>query len=209
MSADSMPVRLSGSQRPHGASARRVFTVHKRISTLLAVVLVLIGCAFSPVSSAAEMRDFDENRATPGLSLNDMHGDPHTLADYRGKVVLVNFWAGWCHPCLQEIPELISLAQKLDQKPFVILAINVGEEREKFGGFVRRMDEHMVILMDTESEAFERWKGIGLPSTFVLDPAGSIRYEAYGPVDWDRQDVIAALTALMEEKTGNVPVKAD
>ena len=209
MSADSMSIPLSGSQRPHGAGTRPVFPAHKRIRALLGTVLVITGCAFAQASAAAEMRDFNENRATPGLSLNDMHGDPHTLADYRGKVVLVNFWAGWCHPCLQEIPELISLAQKLDQKPFAILAVNVGEEREKFGGFVRRMDEHMVILMDTESTAFERWKGIGLPSTFVLDPAGSIRYEAYGPVDWDRQDVVAALTALMEEKTGIGPVKAD
>lgn len=209
MSADSMPIPFSGSQRPHDASTRSVFPVHKRVSALLGTALVIIGCTFGQISAAAEMDEFTEDRVTPELSLNDMHGNPHTLADYRGKVVLVNFWAGWCHPCLQEIPELISLAQKLDQKPFVILAVNVGEEREKFGGFVRRMDEHMVILMDTESEAFERWKGIGLPSTFVVDPAGSIRYEAYGPVDWDRQDVVAALTTLMEEKAGKGPVKAD
>jgi len=128
-----------------------------------------------------------------------MHGKPHSLSDYSGKVVLVNFWAGWCHPCIQEIPELIHLAEILEDKPFVILAVNVGEERHKLAGFVKKMDEHMVILMDTESTEFERWKGIGLPSTFVLDPAGKIRYEAYGPVNWDRPDVIESFTALMSE----------
>jgi len=133
-----------------------------------------------------------------------MHGQPHTLADYSGRVVLVNFWAGWCHPCLQEIPELISLAEILEDRPFTILAVNVAEEKKLAGyGFVKKMDEHMVILMDTDSKAFERWKGIGLPSTFVLDPAGVIRYEAYGPVNWDREDVVDAFTALMDGPTAN------
>ena len=100
--------------------------------------------------------------------------------------MLVNFWAGWCHPCLQEIPDLIRLADTLKDKPFTILAVNVGEARHRLAGFgfVKQMKEHMVILMDTDSKTFERWKGIGLPSTFVIDPAGVVRYEAYGPVNW-------------------------
>jgi hypothetical protein len=77
--------------------------------------------------------------------------------------------------------------------------VNVAEEKKMAGyGFVKKMDEHMVILMDIDSKAFESWKGIGLPSTFVLDPAGVIRYEAYGPVNWNRADVVAAFTALMD-----------
>ena len=60
------------------------------------------------------------------------------------------------------------------------------------------MDEHMVILMDTESQAFKHWKGIGLPSTFVIDTSGQIRYEAYGPVNWDAPYVITMLMKLMK-----------
>ena len=128
-----------------------------------------------------------------------MHGKLHSLSDYSGKVVLVNFWAGWCHPCIQEIPELIRLAEIFEDRPFAILAVNVGEQKRKLPGFVKRMDEHMVILMDTESKEFERWKGIGLPSTFVVDPAGNIRYEAYGAVNWDRADIVEAFSTLMNE----------
>ena len=161
---------------------------------------MLLYCfSFAQTSSASELREYTGDNPPPPLELKDMHGKPHSLTDYSGKVVLVNFWAGWCHPCIQEIPELIRLAEIFKDKPFAMLAVNVGEERRKLAGFVKKMDQHMVILMDTESKNFENWKGIGLPSTFVLDPAGVIRYEAYGPVNWDRADVVAAFTALMDE----------
>jgi len=170
------------------------------IRSLLRFAILLPGCAFIQLSHATELAEFTEKKATPPLELKDMHGNPHSLADYSGRVVLVNFWAGWCYPCLQEIPQLIRLTEILKDKPFTILAVNVAEEKKLAGyGFVKKMDEHMVILMDTDSKAFDRWKGIGLPSTFVLDPAGVIRYEAYGPVNWDRADVVAAFTALMDE----------
>ena len=170
------------------------------IRRLLTMAVVLLGCTFTQLSPAEELQEYTEQKTTPPLELKDMHGQPHTLADYRGRVVLVNFWAGWCYPCLQEIPELIRLAQILENKPFTILAVNVAEEKKLAGyGFVKKMDEHMVILLDTDSKAFERWKGIGLPSTFVIDTAGVIRYEAYGPVNWDRHDVVSAFEALMPD----------
>ena len=170
-----------------------------RLCTLLYTSILLLGFTFAHASSASELQEYTEKSPTPPLELKDMHGKPHSLSDYRGKVVLVNFWAGWCHPCIQEIPELIRLAEIFNDKPFVILAVNVGEERHKLAGFVKKMDEHMVILMDTDSANFKSWKGIGLPSTFVLDPPGNIRYEAYGPVNWDRPDVVDSFTALMNE----------
>ena len=180
-----------------------------RISSLFATILLLLGCVFTTLSQAEELREISKLKTAPPLELNDMHGKPHSLADYNGRVVLVNFWAGWCHPCIQEIPELIKLAEIFSDKPFTILAVNVAEEKKlsKYG-FVKRMDEHMVILIDADNKAFERWKGIGLPSTFVLDPAGVIRYEAYGAVNWGRADVVAAFRALMDESvTADIKTK--
>lgn len=166
---------------------------------LLLTGLLLACLLFIPPVTAADLQPYNENPSPPPLELRDLLGRPHSLVDYRGKVVLVNFWAGWCHPCLQEIPELLRLAEMLADRPFVILAVNVGEEKQKLAGFVKKMDALMVILLDTKSTAFENWKGIGLPSTFVLDPAGHIHYEAYGPVNWDRPDVVAAITVLMND----------
>jgi len=162
-----------------------------------ALTFLLCG-TLAMVTHAGDLNEYHEDPAAPSLVLKDNHGQQHSLEDYKGKVVLVNFWAGWCHPCIQEIPEMIRLAEMLADKPFVILAVNVGEEKRKLPGFVKKMDEHMVILMDTDSEAFERWKGIGLPSTFVIDPGGQIRYEAYGAVNWDAPYIVTMLTDLME-----------
>ena len=170
-----------------------------KLPGLLTAAMVMLCCAFTPLSQAEELRQITENRAAPSLELLDMHGKPHSLADYGGRVVMVNFWAGWCFPCIREIPEMIHLAEILADKPFTILAVNVAEEKKLATyGFVKKMDEHMVILMDNDSKAFEHWNGIGLPSTFIVDPQGKIRYEAYGPVNWDRPDIVDSLQAMMD-----------
>ena len=161
------------------------------------------------VTHAGDLNEYHEDPAAPPLVLMDNHGQQHSLEDYKGKVVRVNFWAGWCHPCIQEIPEMIRLAEMLKDRPFVILAVNVGEEQRKLPGFVKKMDEHMVILMDTDSEAFKRWKGIGLPSTFVIDPGGQIRYEAYGAVNWDAPYIVTMLTELMDKPATETAASAD
>jgi len=166
--------------------------------TVFITALLVLGLAIVPAGQSAELGDYTAKTPTPPLALKDLQGQQHSLEDYRGKVVLVNFWASWCHPCLQEIPELIRLGEKLADSPFAILAVNVGEEQRKLPAFVKKMDDHMVILMDPESAAFKNWQGIGLPSTFVLDGNGRIHYEAYGPVDWDGDHVVDTLRQLMQ-----------
>ncbi|MGD2137774.1 MAG: TlpA disulfide reductase family protein [Gammaproteobacteria bacterium] len=171
------------------------------IIRLLLLALPVLAWLSGITATAAELTEFRGNAETPPLVLDDMHGRPHTLADYRGNVVLVNFWAGWCFPCVQEIPQMLRLAESLAEQPFIILAVNVGEEKRRLPGFVKSMDKFMVILMDTDSTAFKEWKGIGLPSTFVVDTTGQIRYEAYGAVNWDRADIVAGIKALIDEPT--------
>jgi thiol-disulfide isomerase/thioredoxin len=165
----------------------------------LGTLLLVLGWLCLEPAHAADLNEFTGKGATPVLELEDLDGRRHTLADYRGRVVLVNFWASWCSPCLQEIPGLISLAERLKERRFTILAVNVGESKNKLPGFTRKMAEHMVMLLDPESEAFKRWEGIGLPSTFVLDGSGRIRYEAFGPVHWGAGYIVDMLTALMDK----------
>ena len=175
----------------------------------LKITLTTLLCwSLAMLTHAGELEEYRDNPAPPPLVLKDTHGQQHSLEDYRGKVVMVNFWASWCFPCLQEIPQMIRLEETLADRPFVILAVNVGQEQRKLPSFIKKMDEHMVILMDEESEAFKDWKGIGLPSTFIIDTTGQIRYEAYGPVTWNAPYVITMLTELMDKSTAGADVTA-
>lgn len=191
-----------GTYKDHRQSMAHMtgFSAHILLRMFIKAILLCWLCSAAQLS-AADLQTYTEDPTAPPLVLNDIHGKAHTLEDYRGQVVMVNFWASWCHPCIQEIPEMLKLTQQLAERPFVTLAVNVGEEQRKLPGFVRKMDEHMVILLDSDSQAFERWKGIGLPSSFILDPQGRIRYEAYGPVNWSAPYVVSMLEELMESPT--------
>jgi len=97
-------------------------------------LLVLTWLPFAVIS--AELESFSEEHRLD-FSLPDFGDKAHSLADYRGKVLLVNFWASWCPPCIYEMPELTRLKQQLADKPFEIIAINVGEQKYKVRKFIK------------------------------------------------------------------------
>lgn len=174
-------------------------SIMNRITRTVFHLLCLSGLVLSTPVAATELRDTVGERNAPPLELADLDGVQRSLDDYAGKVLLVNFWASWCHPCLQEIPELINLGKQMADRPFAIIAVNVGEEKRKLPGFAKKMAEHMVMLMDPDSVAFKEWEGIGLPSSFVLDLEGRIRHEAYGAVNWDADYIINSFEQLMAQ----------
>ena len=123
--------------------------------------------------------------------LKDLQGATHDLANYRGKVVLVNFWATWCEPCRDEMPSMQQLKRKLAGRPFEVLAINLAESENKVNDFLRRFPLDFTILLDRNSAARRDWKVKVLPTSFVIAPDGSIRYSVIGELDW--ADEFAAL----------------
>ena len=94
----------------------------------------------------------------PPLALNDLFGRPHTLADYRGRVVLLNFWATWCAPCREEMTSMRALQTRLAGRPFVILLVNYGEARARISEFVKRESLAFPILLDPNQEAPRAWR---------------------------------------------------
>ena len=98
-----------------------------KFRTTTSLILLLLACLpFALVS--AELESFSEDKRLD-FSLADFRDKAHSLADYRGKVVLINFWASWCPPCIYEMPELTRLKQQMADRPFEIIAINVGEKK--------------------------------------------------------------------------------
>jgi len=165
---------------------------------------VAIGCLAvlllgSPITAAAGQPSHgaDDPPAALPLQLEDLRGVSRSLADYRGSVVLVNFWASWCGPCVKEIPSLRELYRTLSGEPFEILAVNVKEGRFKVHKFSQMMAMPFPVLLDPEGEAFAAWDAQVLPTSFLIDAEGRVREEIHGPLDWASDEVLATIRALL------------
>lgn len=133
--------------------------------------------------------------AFPGIA--DREGRKVGLDAYRGKVVVVNLWATWCAPCVQEMPSLERLRRHFDGRPFEILAVSIGDTGERIDRFVAQNGLSLPILMDRERSLLKAWQVRVLPSTYVFDAAGKVRYSFVGERAWDEAEVIDAITALL------------
>lgn len=120
----------------------------------------------------------------PALELQDLQGQPHRLADYRGRVVLVNFWATWCEPCRDEMPSIERLRQSLKGKPFEVLAVNVGEPASRIERFREKLPMSFTLLLDRDTKTAKAWKARILPASFLIGRDGRVRYAHYGEIDW-------------------------
>lgn len=135
--------------------------------------------------------------ATPPLVLASLDGHLHRLTEYRGRVVLVNFWATWCAPCRAEMPSIERLRRSLEREPFAVLAVNVGEDAAAVRAFANRVAMGFPVLLDRKSEAARAWGARVLPMSFVIGPHGRIRYRAIGERNWSNARIRAELRALM------------
>ena len=158
------------------------------------VLAVLIFVA--PAMSAAALAPWGGGPA-PSLALKDLEGRAHDLAAYRGKVVLVNFWATWCEPCRHEMPSIQRLSEKLAGKPFVVLAVNVDEPESRVRNFLKETGFDLPVLLDANKSVTRNWGARLLPVTFVVGPDGRVRYRLLGEMDWSSDNTVTLISALM------------
>jgi thiol-disulfide isomerase/thioredoxin len=137
--------------------------------------------------------------AAPDLRLEDVAGASHRLGDYRGEVVLVNFWASWCPPCVHEMPSMQALSDRLDPDRFEILAVNLAEPPGPVRTFVAELDLRFTVLLDPAGEAIAPWRVFAYPTSYVIDKQGRIRYALFGAIDWLEPETVATIQALIEE----------
>jgi thiol-disulfide isomerase/thioredoxin len=160
------------------------------------VLLAVILSCCATLASAQQLRPWSGG-ATPPLALQDLDGRAHRLEDYRGKVVLVNFWATWCDPCRAEMPAMNKLRASLAGRPFAVLAVNLAESESRIRRFMEQVPLEFTVLLDRDSGAAKAWKARVLPVSFVLDAEGRIRYSALGEIDWTKDSVRKSILALL------------
>lgn len=159
------------------------------------LLAVILSCS-ATLAGAQQLRPWSGG-ATPPLALRDLEGRAHRLEDYRGKVVLVNFWATWCDPCRAEMPAMNKLRASLAGRPFAVLAVNLAESESRVRRFMEQVPLDFTVLLDRDSGAAKAWKARVLPVSFVLDAEGRIRHSALGEIDWTQDGVRKAILALM------------
>lgn len=139
----------------------------------------------------------------PDLSFQDASGKPVTLAQWRGRTVLLNLWATWCVPCRKEMPTLDALERKLGGPGFEVVAINIDtRDPDKPKAFVKEIGiEKLAYYTDPDAKAFQDIKSIGraigLPTTLLIDPQGCELGTIAGPAEWASGDAVKLIeTAL-------------
>jgi thiol-disulfide isomerase/thioredoxin len=167
------------------------------------IVLMVFAAAPHAAAPSAGKLAVPASTAVAPLELHDMSGKLHRLSDYRGKVVLVNFWATWCEPCRAEMPSMRTLKQRMDaigKDDFVVLAVNYAENEIKIGAFLQQQALDFPVLLDPFSQAWRAWKPGLLPASFLIGRDGRLRYRVLGEFDWAGAEASRVVQALMREK---------
>jgi thiol-disulfide isomerase/thioredoxin len=135
----------------------------------------------------------------PPFTFIDVDGKPKSLADFSGKIVLLNIWATWCLPCREEMPALDALETKLGGKDFQVVAVNIDKGGpDKAAAFLKETGaSHLALYTDPTGKLFATLKSVGMPTTLILDRDGKEIGRLVGPADWASPEAIAVIKAAV------------
>ncbi|HXG15934.1 MAG TPA: TlpA disulfide reductase family protein [Calidithermus sp.] len=166
----------------------------------LALALIL-GLAWS---AAVRPAAADPSRFLPwtdpppaAAALADLNGRPVSPDEFRGKVVLVSFWATWCEFCREQMLAMQRLKQRLAGQPFDILAINFGESTRRVREYLRDLPVDLRVAMDPDQSVARAWRVRVLPVNYLVGPDGRPRYTVLGEYDWASDEAVAMIRRLL------------
>ena len=146
------------------------------------------------------LQGYQGSPTPPPLKLPTLTGDTLDLRNIKNQVVLVNFWTTWCPPCVDEMPSMQRLSEKLQGDPFAIWGVNIAEQETEIKKFVtQKINVDFPILLDSSGEAMRQWNVMAFPTSFVIDKKGNIRYALFGSIDWDTPEIIKKIQTLLNE----------
>jgi cytochrome c biogenesis protein CcmG/thiol:disulfide interchange protein DsbE len=162
----------------------------------LLIVAVAAMLAAGAVSAATGLKPGDP---APGLRLPAADGKVVSLADYRGRVVLIDFWASWCGPCRQAFPAINNLQAEFHDRGFDALAINLDERRKDADQFLAERPHTLTVLFDPKGESATSFGLGGMPSSFVVDREGRVRFAHTGFTSATLEEYRQEIASLLRE----------
>lgn len=169
--------------------------IQRQLVLRLLLVLVVVGFLYAllrPASGGPAVGD-----ATPNFQLSDLDGRTSRLSDYRGKVVVLNFWATWCAPCVQEMPSLNRLSETFGLKGVTVLAVSVDDDEQALRQFVAKNQLKMAVLRDPDHKVSASYRTFKYPETYILDRQGRLVQKVIGGEDWNTPRVVSFFEQLL------------
>lgn len=146
-----------------------------------------------------ELRKYKGGKTPKPINLESLNGGRVVRVDYKNKVTVVNFWATWCPPCVEEIPMLNRLQKIMADENFELISVNFGENKEIINKFIERVNIEFPVLLDEGGKVSGEWNTLILPSTFVIGPDGQFAYTVNAAIEWDSPTVVQTLKQLARQ----------
>jgi peroxiredoxin len=154
----------------------------------LAITLVAAGCnrGSRPPRIGDTARDFTVHDSDRQV----------TLSQFRGKVLVLNFWATWCPPCVAELPSLMSMQERVRAQGVVVLGVSIDVDEDAYHRFLKQRQVNFLTVRDPEQKVADLYGTAGWPETYVIDRQGMLRRKFVGPIDWNSPEVAQFLGKL-------------
>jgi len=161
--------------------------------------VVCAAAVFAVVTAPSTPPPLGRGGVAPGFRLADLEGTSRSLADLRGQVVLLNFWATWCKPCEDEMPAMGRLYEALRGEDFELLAISVDESEPPVRSFSERLALPFPVLLDLDKQVAGQYQTYRFPETFLVGRDGAIVERYIGPKEWDAPAYVERIRKLLGE----------
>lgn len=156
------------------------------------MVLLLLGCysGSRPPLIGTNAPDFTVQDADRKVSLSELHG----------QVVVLNFWATWCAPCVEEMPSLVGMSERMKAKGVTVVGISIDLNGDAYHRFLRDHGVTFLTVRDPDQRSSRLYGTSGWPETYIIDRTGVVRRKFIGPVDWNSVDVTEFLTKISQNQ---------
>lgn len=174
----------------------RAIMIHRPFSKSFLVVLFLLTLPAELLPNPWAIEDMI-GKPAPAFTLPDLNGGDVSITDFRGKVVLLNFWATWCPPCRTEMSRLNSLKKDFNSKTFEVVTVSTDRTLSPVLDFVRGNNISLIVLHDSEIKVSRRYNVFSLPTSFLLNRKGVIVERFFGEHNWDSEQMRSRIEELL------------